>query len=376
MKQKGLARGESLTKGSAFGDYQRARVTLPVLPATLREKLFDWPLLPWPRGPLSDFVVSALQRQRGSLGSHPAISDIDALSDDDFGLALYLCYEVHYRTLTEADWEWDPGLLGFRSRLEQVFVDRLREEIGHVTTDGSTDVVSALDDLVRGRSGPSLSVYLSDSGTLDQFRELCVHRSIYHLREADPHSFGIPRLTGEAKAALVEIQFDEYGYGNAEYMHSALFAGTMTSLGLDATYGSYVENLPGVTLAMVNLTSMFALQRRWRAALVGHLAISHMTSVEPMYRYSQALARFGIGSDGRRFYDVHVNVDARHAAIARDRLVASLISAEPHLETDLLFGAAAVLMLEGRFERHLLDAWTLDRSSLVPWEMNARGSVL
>ena len=149
--------------------------------------------------------MSVLQRQPGSLGSHPAISDINALSDDDFGLALYLCYEVHYRALTEADWEWDPGLLGFRSRLEQAFVERLREEIGHGTTGGSADVASALDDLIRGRSGPSLSVYLSDSGTLDQFRELCVHRSIYHLREADPHSFGIPRLTGDAKAALVEI---------------------------------------------------------------------------------------------------------------------------------------------------------------------------
>jgi hypothetical protein len=66
----------------------------------------------------------------------------------------------------------------------------------------------------------------------------------------------------------------------------------------------------------------------------------------------------------------------RHAVIARDRLVAALIGAEPHLQGDLLFGAAAVLMLKGRFERHLLDAWTLDRSSLVPWEMNVRGSVL
>jgi hypothetical protein len=42
---------------------------------------------------------------------------------------------------------------------------------------------------------------------------------------------------------------------------------------------------------------------------------------------------------------VHVNVDARHAVIARDRLVTSLMSAEPPLETDLLFGAAAVLLL-------------------------------
>lgn len=150
-------------------------------------------------------MVSALQRQPGSLGSHPPISDIDALSDDDLGLAVCLCYEVHYRNLTEDDGEWVPGLLGFRGQLERVFVGRLREEIGQVTPDGSLDVGSVLDDLIRGRSGPSLSVYLSDSGTLDQFRELCVHRSVYHLREADPHSFGIPRLTGEAQAALVEI---------------------------------------------------------------------------------------------------------------------------------------------------------------------------
>src|SRR3712207_8445227 len=38
-------------------------------------------------------------------------------------------------------------------------------------------------------------------------------RSIYTLKEADPHSWAIPRLTGRAKAALVEIQSDEYGEG-------------------------------------------------------------------------------------------------------------------------------------------------------------------
>jgi hypothetical protein len=136
-----------------------------------------------------------------------------------------------------------------------------------------------------------------------------------------------------------------------------------------------VENIPGVTLAMVNLTSMFALHRRWRAALVGHLAISEMTSVETMFRYSQALARFGVGLDARRYYDVHANVDARHARIARDRLVAGLLGAEPHLEEDLLFGAASVLLLEERFQRHLLDAWTANRSSLIPFETTEQGSI-
>ena len=67
---------------------------------------------------------------------------------------------------------------------------------------------------------------------------------------------------------------------------------------------------------------------------------------------------------------MHVHVDARHAVIARERMVVGLISAEPELGPDVLFGAAAVLMLEQRFVDCLLDAWTDDRSSLLTWEMS------
>jgi hypothetical protein len=336
--------------------------------ASYRQAAFDWPLLPWPRGELSEIVVSALQREPGSFGSTPPVSNVDPL-DDDFALALYLCYEVHYRDLSGSDWEWDPEMLRFRGELERHFVDRLRQENAQRTNLSAIDIGEALDELISANSNFSLSLYLSELGTLDEFRELCVHHSAHHLREADPQAFGLPRLKGEAKAALVELQFDDYGYGDAALMHSTLFADTMTSLGLDSSYGSYVENLPGVTLARVNLISMFSLQRRWRAALVGHLAVSEMTAVEPMRRYGQTLSRLGIGMEGRRFYEAHSVVDSRHAVIARERLVAGLLGAEPHLGADLLFGAAAVLMLDKRFESHLLDSWSQKRSSLVPWQM-------
>ena len=61
------------------------------------------------------------------------------------------------------------------------------------------------------------------------FREFLMHRSAYHLEEADSHSFAIPRLRGRPKAAMVEIQADEYGGGDATWMHSALFAGATIS---------------------------------------------------------------------------------------------------------------------------------------------------
>ena len=324
------------------------------------------PLLPWPRGPLSSAVISAFGREPGTLGVTPPVSGVNALTDDDFSLALYLCYEVHYRGMTGNNWEWDCDLLRFRAELERAFENQLRAEMAPVKVSFPLDVATALDETIRASSGPSLSTYLLETGTLDQFREFCVHRSAYQLKEADPHTFGIPRLSGEAKAAMVAIQYDEYGSGEAAAMHSTLFGNTMRSLGLNSTYGSYVKVLPGVTLSTVNLVSMFALHRRWRAALVGHLAVFEMTSVEPMGRYSRALERFGIGSEARRFYDVHVTADKRHGEIARDRMVTGLIRAEPELAHDLLFGVAALLMLEERFSKHLLDAWANDRSSLVP----------
>jgi hypothetical protein len=356
------------------GHFSRSNAVLPSIGATVIGVNQEFSLRTgWPRarGPLSDVVISALQREPGSLGATPAIDGVDPLSDDDFGLALYLCYEVHYRGQRSADWEWDPGLIKFRGEMERAFSQRLREEIGHALPRFPFETPTALDELIRGSSGPSLSSYLSESGSLDQLKEFCIHRSAYQLKEADPHTFGIPRLTGATKAAMVEIQFDEYGSGVASDMHSALFANTMAALDLDSTYGAYVDVIPGVTLATVNLVSMFGLNYRWRGALVGHLAVFEMTSVEPMARYSKALARFGIGPEGRRFYDVHVKIDAEHAVIARDRMVAGLIATEPDLGPDILFGAAAVLMLEQRFVDYLLDAWSDGRPSLLVNELNS-----
>jgi hypothetical protein len=46
-------------------------------------------------------------------------------------------------------------------------------------------------------------------------------------------------------------------------------------------------------------------------------------------------------------------------------MVAGLVEVEPQLGADLLFGAAAVLMLEERLAGHLLGAWAHHRSSLI-----------
>lgn len=67
--------------------------------------------------------------------------------------------------------------------------------------------------------GVGTSYYLRDVGTWEQAREYFVHRSIYHLKEGDPHAWLIPRLAGQAKASFVAIEFDEFGAGRG-YINS------------------------------------------------------------------------------------------------------------------------------------------------------------
>jgi hypothetical protein len=321
---------------------------------------------PTPRGPLSEALLTALRGAPGTPlpAGPPAVPD-DPLGDDDLHLSLYCCYELAYRGLPGVDegWEWDPGLVALRGAAERVFLDALRDAVPVPSMPG-LPVDRALRALVDADDGPSLSRYLLDRGTPDEVREFMTHRSAYQLKEADPHSFGIPRLTGRAKAALVEIQFDEYGCGRPEDVHAELFRRAMVAVGLDDRYGAHLDALPGVTLATVNLMSLLGLHRRHRGALVGHLACFEMTSSEPNRRYGDALRRLGHGPEATRFFDEHVTADALHEQVAAVDLAGGLVADEPALRDDVLWGAAALIAVEERWARHLLAAWADGRSSL------------
>jgi hypothetical protein len=316
--------------------------------------------LPSPRGPVSELLLDVLPRPMAPIAEAPAPGD-----DEDLQLALYLCYELHYRGLPGVDerWEWDPSLLAVRGELERRFEGALRRDVPVPGADGA-EMDLALRAVEAADAAPSLSRHLEREGTLEQYREFLVHRSAYQLKEADPHSWALPRLHGGPKAAMVEIQADEYGGGDPERMHAVLFASAMEALGLDPAYGAYVDHLPAVTLATVNLMSLFGLHRRLRGAIVGHLALFEMTSSIPNRRYANGLRRLGFSGEATEFYDEHVVADAVHENVAAVDLAGGLARQAPELAADVLWGAAALVELEGRFATHLLESWAGGRSSL------------
>ena len=326
------------------------------------------PALPAPRGDISALLCSHLGPDVRSLPPVEPAAGADPLADEDLQLALYVCYELHYRGFDRVhpEWEWEPSLLELRRRLERIFEEAVVEVIGP-PADGAeaAEMDLALRAVVEADDAPSLSRFIERHATREQVLEFLVHRSAYQLKEADPHSFAIPRLQGAPKAAMVEVQADEYGGGRPDRVHATLFAKAMRAAGLDDAYGAYLDRIPGVTLATVNLMSLLGLHRRWRAACAGHLAVFEMTSSLPNGRYARGLRRLGFGEDALDFFEEHVVADAVHENIAAVDLAGGLAAQDPSLARDILWGARALIAVDGRWTRHVMDAWSADVSSLA-----------
>jgi hypothetical protein len=228
----------------------------------------------------------------------------------------------------------------------------------------SGSVVDVLEALVARDDGPAPSRYLMRDADRTQFAEFLVHRSLYHLKEADPHSWAIPRFGGPVKAALITIQADEYGNGDLAAMHAELFRTLLADWGLDTGYGHYLEQAPAVTLLATNVMSMFGLHRRWRGAVLGHLALFEMTSSGPNARYARGHRRLGGGERAARYFDEHVVADAVHEQIAAHHLAARAAVAEPEVAPDVIFGAQCAWLTDDLFARYAIPRWQAGVSTL------------
>ncbi|MFI0822380.1 iron-containing redox enzyme family protein [Streptomyces sp. NPDC021098] len=318
------------------------------------------PALPEARGPLSAAVSGALRRTPPPTGL-PEPGDADPFGED-LQLALYLAYELHYRGFAGVDesWEWQPDLLRLRAALEERFLGALREAVP-----GGADVAGELDALLaEPLDAPGVSHHLKSRGTWEQLREYLAHRSLYQLKEADPQAWLIPRLTGQAKASLVAVEYDEFGAGHGDRVHARLFAEAMAGAGLDPAYGRYLEQAPAETLATVNLMSLLGLHRSLRGAMTGHFATLEITSSPGARRLARALERLGAEPRCVTFFTEHIEADAVHEQLMRRDVIGGLLDREPEQAPAVVFGIQATGYLDARWSDRLRAAWAAGRPSL------------
>jgi len=252
--------------------------------------------------------------------------------------------------------------------LEERLLDRLRADTARwvdPAAAASGDLASRLFDLTEDVPGAPLSSYMQRRATHEQLVEYLIHKSVYHLKESDPHSFVLPRLTGAPKVALAELQYDEYGAGRPDQLHQSLFAEGLVAAGLDPEYGAYLDVVPATTLAVSNVMNLLVLRRSMAAAAMGHLGAFEATSSEPCRRIAGGCRRLGLPDAVAAYFDEHVEADAVHEQLAFRNICAALAEDDPSSEWDILFGAAAYLYTEALAGQAMLDAWETGGSSLL-----------
>ena len=315
--------------------------------------------LPEPCGSLSSHVVTVLSGRKPA--GPPELVASSVVTDRDAQLALWTTYEMSYRGFDDADprLEWDPHLLAVRGLIE----DRFESELRAVTQERVNQALAREDDvgdlvlgLVEDDEGPHLSSYLRRDATADQMRDYLRERSVQQLKESDPQAFLVPRLQGAAKVALAELQYDEFGAGAPSRLHQAMYARTLSAVGLDPTYGAYLGTVSAISLASANVMSMYGLNRRLLAAGVGHFAAFEASSSVPSRRVAAGLERLGL-AHAAEYFDEHVEADAVHEQIAARDICGSVVRDDPGALREVVFGVVSALHLDALSGTELLSRW-------------------
>ncbi|TYL49867.1 iron-containing redox enzyme family protein [Nocardioides sp. BGMRC 2183] len=318
------------------------------------------PALPPSCGPISAQVLGTLFGDGPPAGWCALVETVgDPLTDLDFQLGLWLSYEPHYADLPglDRDPEWDPALLSLRAALEERFERALRDLVGELPTGDPVAVLRRLTG--SGRPSP-LALHLGRDASREQFIDYLAQRAVYHLRESDPQSFTLPRVTGAAKTALAELQYDEYGAGRPERLHSRLYANALTALDLPADVHDYLPGVEATVFTTVNTMSFFALHRSLRGAAMGHLAAFEATSSLPCRLIATGAHRLGLPPAVAAYFEEHVEADSVHEQVAIDDICGALVRAEPLLGPDVVFGAAACLAVDELAAQAFWARWNAD----------------
>lgn len=315
--------------------------------------------LPVAVGALSETVIETLLDGVGPPAAVLDCVDADPL-DHDFQLALYVLNELHYAGWVGVDdaLEWHPAVTTLRLELSVEFERRLRRSLPASVSTPAAEVRRLLD-----LPGPSVSRYLRDDGTVEQVRESMILRSPYQSKEADPHSFAVPRFSGHTKRVLTEIQSGEFGVGHRR-SHAELFGDALVGLDLDPTPNAHIDSCNGPALAVSNLVTLGAMHRRLRGVVLGQLSLFEMDSVIPNQRMADCCDRLGLDERIRPFFHVHVLADTEHQVMVDETFLAEYPRLEPAQVHNMILGMQAQSLIDHALACAVVPTWQRQRSAL------------
>ena len=157
------------------------------------------------------------------------------------------------------------------------------------------------------------------------------------------------RFPVRAKLELARTYWDEMGRGQEAGMHGPMLDRVAQELKLHAQ----IEDTVWESLALANLMSGLATNRRYAYQSIGALGVIEMTAPGRVSQVNAGLARLAVPAPARAYFQLHAGLDVRHSAAWNREVIRPLVESEPKLARAIAEGALLRLQAGARcFERY------------------------
>ena len=200
--------------------------------------------------------------------------------------------------------------------------------------DGFVAWFAGLEHDGPGQNDP-LFPWLAEEATVDQMRWFLRQEVAGEAGFDDLSALTQVRMPVPTKLEIARNYWDEMGRGNPKGMHGPMLELLSERLGLDPT----PEDTVWESLALANVMSALASNRRYAFQSVGALGIIEQTAPSRATLVAAGLKRLGVPNEDRHYFDLHAILDVKHAEAWNAEAIHPLVAETPALARQIAEGA-------------------------------------
>ena len=271
-------------------------------------------------------------------------------------LAAFNAYRLKPGLVTPR-WQDDIGD-EFAPRLEEGrFIEQERTDVSSWLADMPTDPDAYMTwfEALAGR-GPgqndALFPWLAATADMKQMRWFLTQEIAGEAGFDDLVALTQVRLPVRPKLEMASNYWDEMGRGHEKGIHGGMLEHTAEELQLTPKVRSTVWE----SLAVANLMSGLAANRRYTYQSVGALGVIEMTAPGRVSRVNDGLRRLGVSVRARQYFHLHAGLDVRHSEAWNREVIRPLIADDARIARAIAEGALMRLRAGERcFQRYRLE---------------------
>lgn len=189
----------------------------------------------------------------------------------------------------------------------------------------------------RASGHPYYHSFIEEHSTREDLRYLLAQETCIDPRFDDILALIQLGARGDAKLELASNYWDEMGNGNLPDMHSILFDEALIELDITQTY--IEENFLFEAKVCGNISAALALRRQYYHMAIGYFGVTEYLVPRRFRKLISAWKRLGLPEKGMHYHDLHIGVDAGHAAGWFRNVVQPAVDQDPRVGRDIALGA-------------------------------------